>query len=100
MSALARVGVLVLILAAALAPPPAAASDCIQVMQLDWGEGLRVIANTGRQIALGLVSEMPGDGQGIIVIITPSVCGPLGVGLTGNDSTHEIEKVPSYLPLP
>lgn len=101
MTTLARVGILVIILAAALVPPPAAAADCIQIIQVDWGEGLRVIANTGRQIAFGIISENPGDGEGLIVIITPSVCGPLGVGLNGDDpNTEDLTQAPTYLPLP
>jgi len=107
MSALARVGVLTFILVAALAPPPAAAADCVQVIQLDWGQGLRVIANTGRQIAFGIISENPGEGKGLIVILTPSACGPLGFGLNGTDPTRasddamrDLEKVPTHLPLP
>lgn len=107
MSALARVGVLTFILVAALAPPPAAAADCVQVIQLDWGQGLRVIANTGRQVAFGIISENPGDGQGLIVIFTPSACGPLGLGVNESDATHggdeaarALQAAPKNLPLP
>ena len=106
MSALSRVGILGLILAVALVPPTASAEACLDVDHNYFGEGLRIIANSGRQLAFGIVSGDPGQGVGVIVIITPSLCGPLGVGVGTSRAdptttvTSTLDSAPTYLPLP
>lgn len=80
MSLIPRLGVLAFLLVAATYTPTAAASGCVQVEYANFGSGLHVIANSGREIALGLVSGYPGEGIGAILIITPSLCGGIGAG--------------------
>jgi len=102
-----RIGVLAVILVAALFTPTAQASGCIDVEYSTFGEGLGVIATTGRQLALGFVSDSPGDGLGFILIITPALCGGFGLGsdlgspetLLG-DLTDTIDETMLLLPLP
>ena len=109
MSMLPRVGILSLILALALVPPTASAEGCLDVDYSYFGEGLRIIANSGRQLAFGIVSGDPGQGVGIIVIITPSLCGPLGIGVGTNgadplatlgEAQRTLDTAMTHLPLP
>lgn len=85
MSIAPRIGVLSLILMLSALTPTAAASGCIDVEYWSFGEGLHVIADTGREIALGVTSSSPGDGIAAVLIITPALCSGVGVGLDWND---------------
>lgn len=80
MSASPRIGVLAILMVAMTFSPTAQASGCIELDYTSYGEGLHVLANTGRQLAFGLVSDYPGEGVGAMVIITPALCGGVGVG--------------------
>lgn len=96
----------------ALVPLPVAAADeCVEVTTATFSEGMRVIANAGRQIALGFRSGDPGDGVAFVVIITPSVCSGLGLGTGGlsdlnasgdpaTTSEWALTQLPPLLPLP
>lgn len=111
MKASPRAFVLAALLALTLLPvPQAAASDCVEVLTQTYGDGLRVIANAGRQIAIGAQASTLGDGTRVVVVITPAVCGGLGVGIsdmsgqspapTVDDAYETLASVPSFLPLP
>lgn len=101
--------VLALFTLATLPMPLAAADDCVEVSTATFSEGTRIIANAGRQLALGFRTASPGDGLGFVVIITPSVCsgfGLGGLGLEGIDVTKVAQdgqsflNQPTFLPLP
>lgn len=110
MTAFPRAMFLLAIVTLAIVPlPQAAADDCVEVSTTTFSEGLRVIANAGRQLALGFRSGEPGDGVGFVIIITPSVCsgfGLSGMGLEGVDPHHLAGEArntisdPTFLPLP
>lgn len=80
MSLIPRLGVLAFLLIAATYSPTAAASGCIQVEYANFGSGLHVIADAGRELAFGVVTGYPGEGVGAVVIITPSLCAGVGAG--------------------
>lgn len=86
-----RIGVLALILFAATLTPTASASGCIEIEYRTFGSGLHVIANTGRQLAFGFVSNYPGEGLGAVAIITPTLCGGFGVGYSTADGTSVLD---------
>jgi hypothetical protein len=99
--------ILLVLLASSLLPQAAAGADCVALATTTFGEGLRVVASTGSQLAFGIVSGEPGEGVGAVVIITPSACGPLhvdatGTGTQGNNDDPEtiLHSAPRYLPLP
>lgn len=99
MIALPRALVAFAIVSTALAQLPlAAASDCVELNTATFSEGFRVIANAGRQVALGFRSGTPGDGVAFVVIITPAVC--TGLGVSPSESSAVREQAPSFLPLP
>ena len=78
--------VLAIVTLAIIPLPQAAAGDCVEVNTTTFSEGLRVIANAGRQLALGIRSGEPGDGIGFVLIITPAVCSGFGIGGLSSDS--------------
>lgn len=80
MAMVPRIGVLTLVLVAMSFTPQAAASGCIDVELRNFGSGLHVIADTGREIAFGFVTGYPGEGVGAVLIITPTLCGALDIG--------------------
>lgn len=92
MSMAPRIGVLSFILLMATFTPNAAASGCIDIEYTNFGSGLHVIANTGRELAFGFVTAYPGEGAGAVAIITPALCGGVGVG-AGWSSAPEIGDV-------
>lgn len=112
MTATPRAFLLLAIVVAAIAPLPfAAADDCVAINTATFSDTIRVIANTGRQIALGFKSSEPGNGAAFVVIITPSVCSGFGLGnleaVGGLDPVGMVEDYrdppfpdPTYLPLP
>lgn len=110
MTAFPRAMFLLAMVTLAIVPlPQAAADDCVEVTTTTFSEGLRVIANSGRQLALGFRSGEPGDGLGFVLIITPAVCsgfGLMGLGLEGADpqqiegQARNMISDPTFLPLP
>lgn len=105
MNVLPRALLATAILVAALAPTPTivASGECVEYFTENAADGLQVIANAGRSIALGFETGMPGDGTGFLVIINPAICGGLGLGLGGNDledPTELIPGLPTLIPLP
>ncbi|HUR68316.1 MAG TPA: hypothetical protein VM370_03655 [Candidatus Thermoplasmatota archaeon] len=108
MNALPRAIVLAGIIALAIVPLPfAAASDCVELDTATFANGLHVIANAGRQLALGFQSDTPGDGMSFVVIVTPSVCSGVGLGdgldlsgLAPEDVEDVLEQTPVYPLLP
>ena len=113
MNAAPRALLALAVLALAMVPLPyAAADDCVEVSTATFSEGMRIIANAGRNIALGFRSGDPGDGVAFVVIITPSVCSGFGLGgsleVAGIDPVHAagqtqdwaLDQVPLVLPLP
>lgn len=86
MSVSPRIGVLALVLMVASFTPTAAASGCIEIAYTNFGDGLHIIADTGREIAFGFVTGYPGEGIGAVAIITPSLCGGFGVGAGWSDA--------------
>lgn len=111
MNAFPRAFVILAILCAAIVPVPmASAGACVDVDADTFSDTFRVIANTGNQIALGFRAPAPGDGVAFVVIITPSLCGGVGVGagdLSGQSARDTLDDLaetaanaPSFLPLP
>lgn len=80
MSMAPRIGVLAFLLMAATFTPTASASGCVEVEYRSFGNGLHVIADTGRELAFGFTTGLPGDGIGAVLIITPALCGGVGAG--------------------
>lgn len=96
---------LIAVMATSFAPPASAVSDCVALGTSAIGEGLRVIADAGRQLAFGIVSGEPGDGAGAVVVITPESCGAGSLDLSqingkADDPMKTIEHAPRYIPLP
>lgn len=91
------------LLLAFVLPPTAAAEECLDIEAYQFAEGLRVIANTGSTLAFGVMSNVPGDGTGFVVIITPSLCTGFGVGLGGKSDDPVgtvLRLLPPLEPLP
>lgn len=89
----------------------AAADTCIRTHNSASAEALTIIANTGRQIAVGLKAPHPGDGFGVTAIFTPMECGSGGFGmgepsgqevsdLVGDTAKWVTDQAPSFLGLP
>lgn len=106
MSTSFRVGIILMIFAVSAVPPLAAAESCVEVDYMSFGDGLRIIANQGRQVAFGIISGDPGDGAGVVVFITPSACAggaivpTLDLDTASRQGSQDARALLSLLPLP
>lgn len=104
MQAFPRAMIALAMLAVAFVPVPTAiADDCVELntATFDIQEGLRLIANTGRQLTFGIRSGDPGDGLALILIVTPGVCSGFGLTPGGLDfDPEELQNNAPLLPLP
>lgn len=77
-------------------------ANCVSVGLTDMVDKLRIIAYTGREIALGFGTDQPGEGIGFVVYVAPSVCTGLG-GLSTQSASSQPpvpREIPSYPALP
>ncbi|HVM46153.1 MAG TPA: hypothetical protein VM582_09480 [Candidatus Thermoplasmatota archaeon] len=82
--------------------PTAVADECVEVRTSTFADGLRLVANAARSIAIGVYSGAPGEGVGMVVVISPVLCGGVGVG--GSNATVDpvalLQQLPPLIPLP
>ena len=81
--------------------------NCVSVSYATFADSLRIIANGGREIALGFTLDEPGEGVGLVVYIAPEVCASAtGSGqppLSPNEpakTVSKLDKCPTYPALP
>lgn len=74
--------------------------SCWSISVDRFADRLRVIATPGREIALGLTADSPGEGVGLVMYIAPSTCTGLGGVPPLTDSASAASGAPSYPALP
>lgn len=86
------------LLVAAAPVDASGALDCVKVHRFNAGNSIGVRASPGREIEFALESTEPGDGLGLVALISPTLCA--GIGVPSLKSASFDPSAPVYLPLP